>query len=341
MTGCTNSPVIGPERGIVFGTVRSAADGRPLQDALVRVAWTDVSAVSAERLGAAEASVEARTDSLGLYRVCGVPPEVVVTAQAAGPTARTGVAETQLGPLGVARVNLELAEGDAGQAAAPGAVHGTVADSAGRPVADALVLLDGATVQARTDSAGAFRLAGVPAGTQSLEVRQVGLAPARRSVSVPPGDTARVSLVLARSQLLDAVVVTAASGRLAPKVADAVRRHQAGFGQLYLEEEIARAATLPTLFQHVPGVRLAQARLGVGGDWVVLMRNHVGSQCPARIFVDERETDGEELMSISKDDVVAVEVFVRPTTAPIFTSGRSRFSSDMCGVIVVWTRGAR
>ena len=119
-----------------------------------------------------------------------------------------------------------------------------------------------------------------------------------------------------------------------------MRRHKAGFGHLKLEEEIRNTATMPTLFQGIAGVRVTQARAGVGGDWVVLMRLG-GGECQARVFVDERETDFGELMTIDKDDLAAVEVFVRGTTAPFFTSGRSRFSSDLCGVIVVWTKSAR
>lgn len=69
------------------------------------------------------------------------------------------------------------------------------------PAAGALVTLEGVNLTAIADSAGVYRLAGVPAGPQVLFVRRVGYAPARVAITVPPTGTLVRDLELAVSPL--------------------------------------------------------------------------------------------------------------------------------------------
>lgn len=71
---------------------------------------------------------------------------------------------------------------------AEGTVSGTVRDEAGRPVQQALVVLD-VEVNARrtrTDAEGRFRFVRVGGGTHQLEVVRLGLAPFRSRIEVTP-----------------------------------------------------------------------------------------------------------------------------------------------------------
>ena len=58
-----------------------------------------------------------------------------------------------------------LTAGTVGGRAPVGSIAGTVRDSAGGPIASAQVFVVGTAYNALTDSAGRYRLAGVPVGT--------------------------------------------------------------------------------------------------------------------------------------------------------------------------------
>jgi TonB-linked SusC/RagA family outer membrane protein len=104
-------------------------------------------------------------------------------------------------------------------AAATGVVEGRVTDGAsGRPLENAQVSVVGTTLGAITNSAGVFRIAGVPARGVEVRVRLVGFQPATRSAVVAAGQTARVTVELRQSALqLDQVVVTGAGGAVETK----------------------------------------------------------------------------------------------------------------------------
>lgn len=323
--------------GMLTGVVRAAGDDRVLVDALVRASWVDFRHAASLLKPPEPVVVEARTDSLGEYRICGVADSAVAIVVAAGPHSSTGNVQAVVGPLGIARVNLRLAEVAAGETAPPaGTLVGTVSDSLGVPVSDAQVSLDADTASARTGADGRFRLARVQPGTQTIEVRRVGLEPARLVVDVAPGATTTVALTLTKSRLLDPILVTAQRMRNMPGVVDAIRRHRTGVGLIKLEEEIARSPTMMSLFQGISGVRILPDMGGT--QWVALMRRGAG-ECVARVFVDGREVATEVAASIIPSDLAAMEVYVRGATAPIFTAGRSPYvNDDACGVILLWEK---
>jgi TonB-linked SusC/RagA family outer membrane protein len=92
-----------------------------------------------------------------------------------------------------------------------GRISGTVTSaSTSLPIANVTVSVTGTRLRAQTDDAGAFSIADVPAGTQSLDVRRFGFERAVvPSVSVPAGGTATVTIQMKTAVLnLEAVVST-------------------------------------------------------------------------------------------------------------------------------------
>ncbi|MDQ6634319.1 MAG: carboxypeptidase-like regulatory domain-containing protein, partial [Gemmatimonadota bacterium] len=183
-------------QGAVVGQVTDADTEKPLRGARVAVSWTDLTldratlqAVVKERGGAVV------VDSLGFFRLCGVPTDsyLLVQVQDKG---RVGSALRMTVPedVGVALRNLSLSAGaaravaeldssaSAGSDALPprrltgtAGLSGTVRGLGGQPLSGAQVrVLDAAAGAATTDSLGSFTLSNLPAGTQLLEVRRIG-----------------------------------------------------------------------------------------------------------------------------------------------------------------------
>jgi hypothetical protein len=274
-------------------------------------------------------SAETRTDSTGAYRLCGLPDSTYATLQAAGPHSATGAVQTRIGALGVSHVNLRLAEVAEGQPTpTPGTIVGTVTDSLGRPISRAAVTLDGSTIESKTDAKGRFRLAGVKPGTQTIEVKRFGLDPVRGVVDVTPGATTTTELTLGRTQLMDAMIVMAERNKRFSHLADVVRRHRTGAGKLIPEEELKQFPTVQAVMQGMSGMRVMLAGGGTSNQWSVLMQRS-GDECVARIFIDGLENDYDFLSTLSPAQLEAVEVFVRPGTAPFFTGSASRFKDQV------------
>ncbi|HET8649853.1 MAG TPA: TonB-dependent receptor [Gemmatimonadales bacterium] len=70
------------------------------------------------------------------------------------------------------------------QAQRTGTVSGRVQDSTGAALAEAVVRVEYTPFTARTDEAGRYLIAGVPAGKQLLIAQRIGLGPERRSIVV-------------------------------------------------------------------------------------------------------------------------------------------------------------
>ena len=82
--------------------------------------------------------------------------------------------------------------------ATPGAVSGRVSDPlTGGRIEGARVTADGAAAETFTDSAGAYRLPGVPAGEARVRFFHTGYAEEVRRVTVPPGGEAALDAELA------------------------------------------------------------------------------------------------------------------------------------------------
>ena len=117
-----------------------------------------------------------------------------------------------LGPLSQLIVRLALA-GPATAQAPAGEIRGRIT-SAAKPApvfSGATVILEGTSFRATADSAGRFVLPNVPAGSYTLVADVAGAASDRRTVTVEPGRTTEVEIVLAqRAAQLPELVVSAA-----------------------------------------------------------------------------------------------------------------------------------
>ncbi len=330
----------GEHGGVIIGSVLGAGDQAPLVNATVRASWVNLSRRRRRELSTSMVSVDATTDSVGNFRICGAPDSTVVVVQAAGPTVRSGEVRTTVNSFGLAQVNIRLAEtGEGEPALASSIVSGVVTDSLGNAISGAEVRLDNANISHETDVGGFFRFVGVQPGTRSLEVRRIGAEPVLRSFDVLAGDSTAVTVSLARMRTLDAMRVTA-QRPISTMVEEVVARHKSGRGYLLTQDKIRQQRTVSGMLQMVPGVRLAAGGMGDSNQWVALMRSMAftgRTECIARVFMEGRETDYNEIESLAPDQIGAIEIFPRPGMAPLFTRGRSIMNrDDTCGVLVFW-----
>ncbi|HYD52022.1 MAG TPA: carboxypeptidase-like regulatory domain-containing protein [Gemmatimonadaceae bacterium] len=144
-------------------------------------------------------------------------------------------------------------------AAQRGIVHGVVRDTAGAPVAMAVVTVP-PDRRARTDSSGRFTLTGVRPGLREIRVRRIGYAPfdATLRLAADGRDTVRAELAPSPRRVLPPIV-TRAERQCARRTYDGLLCRKAdGRGLVFTVDEIdeMQPEYLADLLEHVEGLRL-------------------------------------------------------------------------------------
>jgi len=156
-----------------------------------------------------------------------------------------------------------------------GSVSGIVRDDAGRPVADAQVVVVRAGRNAATDAEGRFRIVGLPVGTYRVEASLHGHTPAGTEVVIPGAGS--VELVLVRTPLsIPGIQVTATPGAGDTR---AVTQATIQLGGRALEREMG--GSLAQTLRNQPGVAVrsmgpgaaAPVVRGLTGDRVLVLQD--------------------------------------------------------------------
>jgi len=332
--------------GAVVGRLSDADTDRPLAGAKVVVAWHDLSIdrkTMTPSIGERTGTVT--SDSLGRYRLCGVPTGdwIVIQVQADG---RSGSAVRLQVPdsAGVVVRHLSLsaasarpipdsASASAADTAPPplltgtASVAGVVRGVGGLSLSGAQVRVIGARGTTLSDERGRFELRDLPAGTQVLEVRRIGYLLAQQPVELRATRAVSQDVRLQRIVTLDSMRVLAQRSRY-PEFEQ--RRRMNGFGTFLTSEEIARRTSFETsdLFRMIPGFRVA----GFGLDAKVYSSRGVTSltgPCQPNIVIDGMP--GQEINLIHPTSIGAMEVYRAGQPTPVqYDRG--------CGAIVIWSR---
>ena len=214
-------------------------------------------------------------------------------------------------------------------------IRGSVVDSTGRPIAGAVVSVDGTPGVTATDVGGSFVFRGVPPGARIVRVRAVGWKPVAFEIDLEPGAerTGKIGLeraVVRLSELKaigDSGMDTPAARRLGGF--EFRRRHNAGTFRDRTAIDRLNALLTGDLLRNIPGVRVVS---GAIDTHVKFMR------CLERVSVwidgDKVRTSGpdEALGLISPNDIEAIEVYRGVSQIP------AEFLDDSCAAIVIWTR---
>ena len=335
-------------QGAVVGRVTDADSDRPLTTAHVVVNWADLAVDSAFRPVTTQRGGEVAVDSLGRYRLCGVPTDTWLQLQVQDSGRAGSVITLSVGDAGgVVLRDLSLSDESARTLAsldsiakaaetdttvrAPllvgtATVNGTVYGPSGQPLSDAQVRVGDAAGVARTDSSGRFTLVNQPAGSQLLETRHIGYLLSRIPVELRSGRTTETVVTLTRIVNLDSVLVTARRARYP----EFERRRHNGFGRYFDESEIEKRHPIETsdLFRMLPGFRVQ----GYGLDARVLStRGMISIQrgCVPNVVINGMQH--QEINLLDPQDIGAIEAYPGPSGAPM------QYDSA-CGVIVIWMK---
>ena len=348
---CRDSATEG--HGLMMGVVRDADTDQPLVGALVVVMWTEMN-IGTTSLSKLPKAVHTTVNDKGAYRVCGVPNGVALRAQARLGTKASGFIDVTMPPGGVLQRDFLVGDRIVARAAPPpdtGAqgttpaapakalgtaqLNGTVLGADGKPLEGAQVYLVGTAIGARADSRGAFRLGGLPAGTQTVEVRLLSYAPKRFTVDLSPARESRLAAVLdTRANVLGEVKVEAKAGSTIPGF-DA--RSKRGLGAFITRDDIEKRQSVLTtdLFRTIPGLNVVFD----GTNYTVQSARAGNMSCPMQWYLDGAPFDNSDNsfdQMIRPDDIEAIEVYKSASEVPVQFQGKNA----SCGTILVWTKRA-
>jgi hypothetical protein len=357
---CQASPP-GGDRTLIMGDVRDADEDKPLAGALVVVQWSAMT-LGNSTISKLPQAASVFADSSGQFRICGVPAGVALRAQARKRPKSSGFIDLQLDQDGVVvqeflvgdRPAQSVAAAPAGGAGAAGAAGATAAQAPagdpnaplgkavltgnvtggdGKPLEGAQVLLVGTTRSTRADYKGNFRMTGLPAGTQKVEVRLLSYQLKSYVVNLSAVREAHLNAVLdTRAQVLDPVITTATTTTDIPGFD---QRMAGGVGTFFTKKQIDLLSpqTITDIFRQVAGMKVMFSN----GQYIVVA-NRANQTCQtAQWYVDGspytmNESDNPDELFLPSE-VEAIEVYNSATSTPPQFMG----SQSACGTIVVWT----
>jgi hypothetical protein len=326
--------------GALLGIVTDANTDTPIRGAQVNAMWTELTfdkgilqAMTLEHSGGAV------TDSLGQYRLCGVPTDSWLLVQVQhedrlGSAFQLAIADAtgvHVRNLSFSRdgarerAELDSALRDTTRVLAPLAgtatLAGIVRGSGGRPLANAQVRVVGAAPTTRTDANGWFSLTGLPSGTQEVEVRELGFPVQRQPVDLRRGRTVHHEIQLEGVQSLEGMRAVAARSRYEKFETN---RRLSLTGHFLTQEQIEKrhAQNTSELFASIPSFRV----IGDGPDATVI---NTRGNCRPNVVVDYMQF--QDINTIPPSLIAGIEAY--PTV-----NGAPKEFTNLCGVIRIWVK---
>jgi hypothetical protein len=328
---CGTMPMEKGRTGIVFGSVRGPDGKTRLEGAMVRVSWNfSVPASTAAASAVKSRTSDAKTDGTGSYIACGTPPSENVYVTGYSKTLTSSPVEILGDTLPIRRFDLVL--GENGKTAT---IRGIVRDPRKTPFVGATINVDGVTTEVKTDANGRFTMANIPTGSRTMGIRGVGYAPVLQPISVLEGQNDEIQIDMIPASLSPVNI----TGRKNVSVTqlDFEQRRREGFGTFKDSTEIVKHTSIRSIFQGIPslvitGVDASAFYLFTPGQ--SLSTPNPAGGCPVNVYIDGKPSDLTVLISLSKEQIAAIEVYIRQEFAP----ARYLLLSNNCGVVLVWTK---
>jgi hypothetical protein len=351
-----SSPV--DSSGLMLGFLRNADTDVHLDSGTVLLEWTEL-VVGDDGIHAERKSASARATSAGWYAICGLSTAGPISARAEVGNSASGYIDVRVPPRGILHRDFSIPMGDAaiivatvdsndaadstGTSPAPlrrgsSTLSGVVRNDHGDPLGGAHVMVWGSGSTTTTGDDGRFAIAGLPAGTQTVETRYVGYAPERVTVDLVSGRNIPSTITMSeRADVLDAVTVYGAERQLANDLAGFNQRRKLGFGRFITRADIEKRRPLrfTDLLRSTPGLRIVATG---GSDYTIVASSGgmLGGACRPLIFINGillANSDGLDMM-VDPQEVAAVEIYSGVgETPPQFRGGLQ----NECGSVAIWT----
>jgi hypothetical protein len=343
---CPAGQLLRGPRAIV-GVVRDADTDAPVGGARVTFVYT-TNPLLAKVAGSADQSLrETRPDSSGRFRICGIPADARGRLQVERDGVASGEVEiTEEGLVVLAGLRLSaqtVVRTTTGAAGNPMRVlvgnarlTGRIRDRDGNPASGARVTVVGTSSVAVTGDQGNFTLDSLPAGTQTLEIRKLGLGALYKTVELTALAPITVDVSLA-----DAATLLAPLSSIERRETDLERvgfaqRQRLGAGYFYEGERLNKNGTsFSETLGMVPSLRVVRV-----GDlnYHYEVRDRRDPQGCVNFIVDgnrwQTASPGDIDRFVTPKEVEAIEVYNAATVPPEFASA----TSGKCATIVIWTQ---
>lgn len=239
------------------------------------------------------------------------------------------------------------------------AITGTVRDTAGRALG--AVEVRAGEQFTLTDRDGRFMLANLTGDSVRVLVRRIGYKPAEATMALQP-NVRRVDVAIRlEPSVVELGTVVVEARRLSTRLMRVgfYQREKIGLGTYFGPDYLAKhGGSFGSLMSEVPSVAVARRSNGLAIP--MGPAGGLGGQCPLRVFLDGTYIPWAAQVGldgvISKDEVLAVEVYPRAAEVPARVSGigaavavegeasaaggvpiRGIGSVD-CGAVLVWSK---
>jgi hypothetical protein len=208
------------------------------------------------------------------------------------------------------------------------ALTGIVRDGSGNGVSGAEVRVLSTAAFARTDNHGEYLLTALPAGTQEVEIRQLGYVVIRQPIELRNSVRMRHDIRLDRVVSLDSIKVNARRSSVYAEFE--TRRRESIDGKFLTEAEIVRVQ--PKFTSDIVYLNPSFRVLGQGPDAkVISSRGGLQGNCETLIVIDDIEA--ATINEVSPPQIAAMEFY--PATAGAPFKHKSKYG---CGTIMIWTK---
>jgi hypothetical protein len=335
-----------PDRtGALTGIVMDAESDQPIAGAEVVAAWSEHTVDSTTNSMTPELrTARVTTDASGQYRMCGVTTGEWLLVQVqhfgrAGAPIRTtmedavGVVVLNLSFSGATAVSLASSVNDVNATPAPtvggsAALTGIVRDASDNAVRGAEVRILNTSALGRTNDRGEYLLTGLPAGTQEIEVRQLGYTVIRRPIELRNSVRMRHDVRLDRIVTLDSIAVNARRSSVYAEFE--TRRRESIDGKFLTETDIVRVQ--PKFTSDIVYLNPSFRVIGQGPDAkIISSRGGLQGNCETLIVIDDIES--ATINEVSPPQIAAMEFY--PATAGAPFKHKSKYG---CGTIMIWTK---
>ena len=173
---------------------------------------------------------------------------------------------------------------------------------------------------------------GLPAGSQLIKSRSIGLDLTRTIVDLRDSARTDVAVVMQGAYALEAMTIRAdvSSDRYR---ADFEKRKKGGWGTVVEAKDFENAPDITAVLRRMPFLSVGKYR----GETILQfpsIRLHGDGTCSPLVWLDGRKSDIGEVSALDVSYVVAVESYPRGAEAPPEFVGLSQG----CGVVLFWTK---